>query len=345
MASATSIVSALDPHRYDVTLLCVDPAGRWRLGGPGMLPDQVEQGEEVRLPAVPQGGTLVAAGSGAPVGRLDVILPIIHGTGGEDGSIQGFLELADVPYVGAGVLGSALQMDKDVAKKLLAAEGLPVVPWVLVRGAELPAGVDAAVERAQDALGLPVFVKPASLGSSVGISKARTAAELRAGLLEAARYDEKILVERAIDAREIEVAVLGNDEPEASVPGEILPKRDFYDYESKYVDEETDLVVPAPLDEALAERMRELAIRAFRTLEGAGLARVDFFLDRATGELWLNELNSLPGFTEVSMYPRLWQASGLPYPALLDRLLELAVERHGRRAQLERTFRTGSPSE
>jgi D-alanine-D-alanine ligase len=342
VASATSILSALDPNRYEVTLLCVDPTGRWRLGGPGMLPEQVEQGREVRLPAVPSGGALVAADGGAPAGRLDVILPIIHGTGGEDGSIQGFLDLADVPYVGAGVLGSALQMDKDIAKKLLAAEGIPVVPWVLVRGHELPAGVDAAVERALAAIGLPAFVKPASLGSSVGISKATTPDALRRGLLEAARYDEKILVERAIDAREIEVAVLGNDAPEASVPGEILPKREFYDYESKYVDEDTDLLVPAPIDDGLAERMRGLAVRAFRALEGAGLARVDFFLDRKTSELWLNELNSLPGFTEVSMYPRLWQASGLPYPALLDRLVELALERHGSRAQLERTFRTGS---
>ena len=276
---------------------------------------------------------------------LDVIFPIIHGRGGEDGSLQGLLELADLPYVGSGVLGSAIQMDKDIAKKLLQADGLPVVPWVLVRSTELPAGVDAAADRAVAELGLPVFVKPASLGSSVGISKARTVDELRRGLIDAARYDEKILVERAVSAREIEVAVLGNAEPEASVPGEILPERDFYDYESKYVDEDTHLLVPAPLDEPVAERLRELAIRAFRVLEGAGLARVDFFLDRESGEIWLNELNSLPGFTEVSMYPRLWQASGLPYPALLDRLLELALERHGTRAQLERTFSTGSGSE
>jgi D-alanine-D-alanine ligase len=341
VASATSIVAALDANRYDVTLLCVDPEGRWHLGGPGMLPEQVEQGPEVRLPAVPGGGVLVSPEGGTPMGRLDVILPIIHGAGGEDGSIQGFLDLAAVPYVGAGVLGSALQMDKDIAKKLLAADGLPVVPWVLVRASELPERVDAAVDRALEEIGLPAFVKPASLGSSVGISKAQTADELRQGLLEAARYDEKILVERAIDAREIEVAVLGNEAPEASVPGEILPKGDFYDYESKYVDEGTGLLVPAPIDESLAERIRELAIRAFQVLEGAGLARVDFFVDRETGALWLNELNSLPGFTEISMYPRLWQASGLPYPALLDRLLELALERHDTRAQLERTFRTG----
>jgi D-alanine-D-alanine ligase len=341
IASATSILQALDPSRYDVSLLCVDTEGRWRLGGPGALPANAGRGEEVSLPAVPGDGTLVASGSQRPVGRLDVIVPIIHGTGGEDGCMQGFLELAGVPYVGSGVLGSALQMDKEVAKRLLRAEGIPVVPWVSVRRSELAGGGEAAVDRALREIGLPAFVKPASLGSSVGISKARTRAELLEGLRQAARYDEKLLVEQAINAREIEVGVLGDEAPEASVVGEIVPKRDFYDYESKYVDEDTELLVPAPLDEALAERVRALALRAFRTLEGSGLARVDFFLDRESGEIYLNELNSLPGFTEVSMYPRLWKASGLSYPALLDRLIELALARHRRRAELERTYRRG----
>jgi D-alanine-D-alanine ligase len=239
------------------------------------------------------------------------------------------------------VLGSALQMDKDVAKKLLRAEGIPVVPWVAVPAREIAGGAEAVAEHAVRELGLPAFVKPASLGSSVGISKAKTRAELVDGLRHAARFDEKVMVERGVNAREIEVGVLGNDAPEASVVGEIVPKREWYDYESKYVDEDTELLVPAPIDEAVAEQARSLALRAFRILEGAGLARVDFFLDRDTGELFLNELNSLPGFTEVSMYPRLWKASGLSYPALLDRLIELAVERHRRRAALERTYRRG----
>jgi D-alanine-D-alanine ligase len=341
VASATSILEALDPSRYDVSLLCVDTEGRWRLGGPGAIPSNASRGEEVSLPAVPADGTLLSAKAGRPVGRLDVVVPIIHGTGGEDGCIQGFLELAGVPYVGSGVLGSAIQMDKDVAKKLLRAEGIPVVPWIAARAAEIAAGAAAIADLAIRELGLPAFVKPASLGSSVGVSKAKTRAELAAGLRGATRYDDKILVERAVNAREIEVAVLGNDAPEASVLGEIVPKGEFYDYESKYVDDDTELLVPATVDEEIAERARALALRAFRILEGAGLARVDFFLDRDTGELFLNELNSLPGFTEVSMYPRLWQASGLSYPALLDRLIELALERHRGRAALERTYRRG----
>jgi D-alanine-D-alanine ligase len=341
VASATSILSALDPRRYEAALLCVGTDGRWRLGAPGMLPEAVLRGEEVRLPAVPGDGTLLAAEGGAPVGRLDVILPIIHGTGGEDGCVQGFLELADVPYVGAGVLGSAIQMDKDVSKRLLAAAGLPVVPWAVVRSEATRVATEEEADRTLGEIGLPAFVKPASLGSSVGISKAQDRGQLCEALRHAARYDDKILVERAIDARELEVAVLGNQTPEASVPGEIVPKRDFYDYESKYVDEDTELRIPAPVPEALADRMRTLSLQAFRVLEGEGMARVDFFLDRASGELWLNELNSLPGFTEGSMYPRLWQASGVPYPALLDRLIELALERHQRKGRLERRYQRG----
>jgi D-alanine-D-alanine ligase len=339
--SATSILSALDPARYEVTLIAVSQAGRWHLGAPGMLPEAVTCGDEVTLPAIPGESTLVSVDDGTPAARLDVILPIIHGTGGEDGSLQGFLEMAGIPYVGAGVLGSAIQMDKEVTKRLLAAAGLPVVPGVLVRAAELRAGAAGAVERASREIGLPAFVKPACLGSSVGISKVRTPEELARGLAEAARYDTKILVERAVNAREIEVAVLGNDQPEASVPGEIIPKAEFYDYASKYVDEDTELVVPARISEEETARVQELAVAAFRLLEGAGIARIDFFLDRESGEIFLNEVNSLPGFTEVSMYPRLWQASGLSYPALLDRMIELALERHRTRASLERTYRTG----
>jgi len=214
-------------------------------------------------------------------------------------------------------------------------------PTLAARAAEIAAGAEAVADAALRELGLPAFVKPASLGSSVGVSKAKTRAALVEGLRAAARYDDKVMVERAVDAREIEVGVLGDEAPEASVVGEIVPKREFYDYESKYVDEDTELLVPAPLDEATAERARTLALRAFRLLEGAGLARVDFFLDRRTGELFLNELNSLPGFTEVSMYPRLWRATGLSYAALLDRLIELALARHRRRAGLERTYRRG----
>jgi D-alanine-D-alanine ligase len=298
----------------------------------------------VTLPAIPGGHSLVSfSGDPRDASRaprpLDVIFPIVHGQGGEDGTLQGLLELAGVPYVGAGVLGSALQMDKEASKRLLAAAGLPVVPWVSVRREELRSAAEAAAARAIAALGLPVFVKPANLGSSVGITKVKQRAELVPALREAARYDLKLLVERAIDAREIEVALLGNDPIEASVAGEIRTQREWYDYEAKYVDEDTQLLIPAPISEAQSLEVRRLAVEAVRILEGAGLARVDFLMDRRSGELFINEVNSLPGFTEGSMYPRLWEASGLPYAALLDRLIELALERHREKAQLETFYR------
>jgi len=271
-----------------------------------------------------------------------VIFPIIHGRHGEDGTLQGMLELAGIPYAGSRVLGSAIQMDKDVAKRLLVAAGLPVVPWVTLRDGELaPARRLAAAESAARSLGYPVFVKPANSGSSVGTSKARNEKELAAAVAEAARYDTKVLVEKGIDARELEVAVLGNEEPKGSVVGEIVQKHEFYDYEAKYADDATELVIPAKIDEALAERIRAMAIDAYKTLEGEGFARVDFLLDRTTGELYINELNSLPGFTDASMFPLLWEATGLAYPALLDRLIELAIERHATRAKLETTYRRG----
>lgn len=341
IASATSILQALDPSRYEVRLIAVSKEGRWHLGSPDLLPEAVLEAEEVTLSTVPGQRQLNSVESGQPASQVDVIVPIVHGTGGEDGSLQGFLELAGVPYVGSGVLGSAIQMDKEVTKRLLAAEGLPVVPGTCVRSHQLRANPQATCERVISELGLPLFVKPASLGSSVGISKVKTAAQLLPALEEAARYDAKILVEHAVDGRELEIAVLGNDEPEASLPGEIVPHAEFYDYEAKYVAESTELLIPAPVSEAVVARLQELAIQAFRLLEGQGLARVDFFLDRETDQIWINEVNSLPGFTEVSMYPLLWQASGLPYPALLDRLIELAIERAGRDQSLERSYRRG----
>jgi D-alanine-D-alanine ligase len=344
IASAASILQALDPERYDVSLIGVDQQGRWHLGaGAALLPEASIDGEEVMLPAVPTAGTLVpVASEGEPADRpgLDVIVPIIHGRGGEDGALQGLMELAEVAYVGSGVLSSAVQMDKDVAKRLLASAGLPVTPWVVLRAHALEgAGMDSAVERVKGELEYPVFVKPANSGSSVGISKATSDDELRAALVDAARYDTKLIVEQGVDAREIEVAVLGNEAPEASVPGEIKPAHDFYDYEAKYHDESTELLIPADLSEAESQRLRELAVDAFLTLEAEGLARVDFLVERESGKAWINELNSLPGFTDASMYPRLWEASGLCYSGLLDRLIELALERHRVRAKLETSYR------
>jgi D-alanine-D-alanine ligase len=324
-----------------VSLLGVDPQGRWHLAGAEMLPETALDGPQVSLPAIAGQQTLVSVENGAPAGRLDVVIPMIHGTGGEDGSLQGLLELAGLPYVGAEVLGSALQMDKEVARRLLRAEGIPVVPSISLRAHQLRGDADALVARAVGELGLPLFVKPARLGSSVGIHKVQQQAELLPALEDAARYDAKLLIERAIDAREIEVGVIGNEQPEASVPGEIRPKRGFYDYEAKYVDDATELLVPAPLSASETATAQRLALDAYRILEGGGLARVDFLLERGTGQFYVSELNSLPGFTEVSMFPRLWQASGLSYSALLDRLIELALARHSAKAQLETTYRRG----
>jgi D-alanine-D-alanine ligase len=341
LVSAASILKALDPNHYEITLIAVAPDGRWHLGTPALPPEAALAGEEVDLPAAPGTRALISASQRSPqrAVELDVIFPVIHGRGGEDGCLQGLLEMAEVPYVGSAVLGSALQMDKEVAKRLLSAAGLPVVPWITVRSHELATSAFAVCERAVAELGLPLFVKPANLGSSVGISRVAERGELIPALRDAARYDTKILVERGLDAREIEVALLGNDPFEASVPGEIRTAREFYDYEAKYADESTDLLVPAPLSEAQTQRVRGLAVDAMRVLEGEGLARVDFLFERATEEFFVNEVNSLPGFTEVSMYPRLWEASGLPYPALLDRLIELALERHRERSALETVYR------
>jgi D-alanine-D-alanine ligase len=341
LASASSIHKALDPARYDVSLIAVDREGRWRLGSPELPPEASVQGREVSLPAVPGARELVASGAGGleTAGQLDVIFPIVHGRGGEDGTLQGLLELAGVAYVGSGVLGSALQMDKETAKRLMRDAGLPILPWETVRSHELSRDPEATADRALRAVGLPLFVKPANQGSSVGIHKVSTPEQLLPALHDAARYDVKLLCEQGVDAREIEVALLGRDPIEASLPGEIRTDREFYDYEAKYVDEATELLVPAPLDPEQTERVRGLAVSAMEALEGEGLGRVDFLLDRNTGEFYINEVNSLPGFTEVSMFPRLWEATGLPYPALLDRLIELAFERHRDHASLETVYR------
>jgi len=328
LASARSILDALDPDRYDVVQIAVGPDGRWHLGTGALSLASAVEGAEVNLPAIPGDHTLVSAdGDADPVG-LDVVFPIIHGRGGEDGSLQGLLEMADVPYVGSGVLGSALQMDKEVSKRLLRAAGLPVTPWVCVRSDRLRTEPEAVASEILAEIGLPLFVKPANQGSSVGISRVASPSELVGALVHAARFDTKVLAERGLDAREVEVALLGNDPIEASVPGEIRTRHEFYDYEAKYHDDDTELLIPAPLDDEQTAEVRRLAIEATRILEGAGLARVDFLLDRASGQFFINEVNSLPGFTKGSMYPKLWEATGLSYRSLLDRLIELALSRH-----------------
>jgi D-alanine-D-alanine ligase len=335
VSSARSVLGAMDPDRYEAVAIGIDKEGRWHLlpegppaveAGATALPGvRAVPGDLVELSREPGAGGLVTErGTREPI---DVVFPILHGPYGEDGTVQGFLELAGIPYVGAGILASAVGMDKAVQKILFTAAGLPVVPHAVVtekQWREDPEAVHAGAE----ALGYPVFAKPASLGSSVGISKVKSAADLDAALDEAFRHGPKALVERAMErAREIECAVLGNDDPVASVPGEILPASEFYDYRAKYLDPGTRLEVPADLPPSVIERVQQMSVAAFRAIDGAGMARVDFFV-RDGDDVVVNEINTIPGFTDVSMYPRLWEASGLPYPELVDRLIKLALERH-----------------
>jgi D-alanine-D-alanine ligase len=349
LRSARSIAAAIDRSRYEVTLVGIDTSGRWHLLDQpaferltaGSLPSLQSAGDEVLLPAAPTPGTLVRMGAAAvPPRSLDVVFPALHGTYGEDGCVQGLLDLADVAYVGSGVLGSALGMDKVVQKRLLLAAGIPVVPFLAATRSELERQPDLAAAWVRK-LGLPVFVKPANMGSSVGVSRVTAFTQLDAAIAGALEYDNKILIEEGIDAREIECAVLGNDLPEASVAGEIRPRDDFYSYDAKYVDEDgATLLIPAPLSDEQAAAIRSLSIRVFRELDCAGMARVDFLLDRKTGDIYVNELNSIPGFTTISMYPKLWEASGVPYSELIDRLIRLAIERHEGKKRLKTTYRT-----
>ena len=257
----------------------------------------------------------------------EIIFPLMHGTYGEDGTIQGLFEIADIPYVGCGVLASAVAMDKDMVKRLWAGEGLPVTPWITARASEIAANPDKTRLAAEKAFGYPMFSKPANLGSSVGVHKIHDETEFDDALRDSARYDRKVLIEKGIDAREIECAILGNDDPKASVTGEVLPAGEFYDYEAKYVRRESRLEIPANIDAEKAEEIRSLAVRAFRAIDGAGLARVDFFLEKGSGKIWINEINTMPGFTPISMYSKLWAASDIPFSKLIGHLISLGRER------------------
>lgn len=362
LASAQSIMAALDKEKYDIVPIGITRDGRWLLTGNPLkaLAEGVEAagGVPVSLRTDPAGaGALIpVAGEGAATpspatpdgetlpfgGALDVVFPVLHGTYGEDGTVQGLLELADVAYVGAGVLGSALGMDKVVQKELFRYHGLPTVDFMLVTMSELQRERDRVLSEIAERFGFPCFVKPANLGSSVGISKVHGPAELEPALALAAAYDRRIIVEAAAgDVREIECSVLGNDDPIASVPGEILPANEFYDYTAKYLDERSRLVIPAALPSATVEEIRALALRAFRAIDCAGMARVDFFVERGTDRILVNEINTIPGFTKISMYPKLWEASGVSYSQLVDRLIELALARHEEKRRLRRDYAPG----
>ncbi|HVN20622.1 MAG TPA: D-alanine--D-alanine ligase family protein [Dongiaceae bacterium] len=365
LLSAASVLNAIDKEKYEVVPIGITKDGRWltaehaenlltgklvleprhlRAGDPKLTEPAavLARGEAVVVPPEPvhrETGLMPFQTDATPMRRacdrainVDVIFPVLHGTFGEDGTIQGLLELADIPYVGAGVLGSAAGMDKDIMKSLFLAAGLPIVKHVTILRREWEKD-QKRVERQVARLKYPVFVKPANLGSSVGISKAHNKKELGPAIEEAAKFDRKIVIEQGVGgtkekAREIECSVLGNDDPQASVPGEIVPIKEFYDYDAKYLDEGSQLIIPAKLTKAETKKVQELAVKAFKAVDCSGLARVDFLMDPKTRKIYLNEINTMPGFTAISMYPKLWAASGLDYPDLIDRLIQLGIERH-----------------
>ncbi|MDX1436695.1 MAG: D-alanine--D-alanine ligase family protein [Anaerolineales bacterium] len=347
LASARSVLQAIDRDRFDVIEIGITPDGRWFSGQ--QVHEAFLRGEKGHLDPVtflpdPQRSGLYKVSAGKSgrqldlISDVDVVFPLLHGTFGEDGTLQGLLELADIAYVGAGVAASAVGMDKGIFKEVMRANDIPVVDSVVVLRTDLEANPEAALEAAEAVSPYPIFAKPANLGSSVGVTRCRSRSELLEGLLDAARYDRRILVEAGIDAREIEISVLGNENPEASIPGEIVPAADFYSYEAKYHDEASDLLIPAPITAEETNYVRDLAVKAYRAIDGAGLARVDFLLDRQSGKFFLNELNTMPGFTKISMYPKLWEATGLPYRELISRLVELALERREQKRKTEFKF-------
>ena len=339
LISARNIVEAMDKDKYDVVSIGIDKQGRWFFDERGLLLDPRERshvisGRNSNPMAVLPGTTptpMIRTAPGRALGKVDVAFPVVHGPFGEDGTVQGLLKLANVPFVGAGVLGSAVGMDKDVMKRLLRDAGIPVAKFLVFDRSAIRKISFAGVKRA---LRSPFFVKPANLGSSVGISKVRTNKELRSALKEAFLYDNKIVIEENIPGREIECSVLGNDNPIASLPGEIITHHEFYSYDAKYLDEKgAQLVIPAGVSKTIVKEVREMAVAAFKTLACEGMARVDFFL-RDNRELFVNEINTIPGFTKISMYPKLWEASGIPYSKLIDRLIQLALERFRREKNL-----------
>jgi D-alanine-D-alanine ligase len=340
LRSAETIMSALDPGKYEVVPVGITREGTWLTGGDPLAQLEAsspffalssgsvatDSSSSANLPASGIGPERLPA---SIVDAVDVVFPVLHGPMGEDGTVQGMLELAGLPYVGSGVLGSAVAMDKAITKVILTEAGLPQLPWRLVHRREWVRDAEAITAAIAGSIGFPCFIKPANLGSSVGISKVNAVEQLEDAMNLAARYDRRLIVEQGTDAREIEMAVLGNDEPMASVAGEIVPRGDLYDFNAKYVDDSAELIIPAKLTPDVLAHMQELALVAFQSLDLAGMARVDFFLERSTDQIYINEVNTIPGFTSISMYPMLWQASGLPVSALVDRLIELAVERYG----------------
>jgi D-alanine-D-alanine ligase len=346
LMSARSVLSVLDPNKYEVLQIGIAPTGQWLTGTDviGALESGKDTGLEpaVVMPDPTETGIYVLRDKILErLSDVDVYFPLLHGTFGEDGTIQGVFEMADAAYVGAGVLGSAAGMDKALFKDVMRENNLPIVDSMLVLRTEIEKDMEGIIRRAEQLSTYPLFTKPANLGSSVGITKCRSRSDLQEGLMEASLYDRRIVVERGVaNAREIEVSVLGNEDPRASMPGEILPSREFYSYEAKYIDGTSGLIIPAPLPEEVTKQVQDLAVRAFKAIDAAGMARVDFLFDKDREQLYLNELNTIPGFTKISMYPKLWEASGIPYPALVDRLIELALQRKADRSRNSHSYRS-----
>ncbi len=342
LASARSVLAALDKDKYEPVLIGVSKEGRWLLGGNplkqlmAMTQSPLLKADNAGNGAANSDAREMMARSAASISTervldssVDVVFPLIHGPFGEDGTVQGLFELADIPYVGAGVAASAVGMDKALMKSIFQAANLPIADFLVFLRSQWEKEPEVTIQKIEQAIGYPCFVKPANLGSSVGVTKAHNWDELTQALTTAAQFDRKLLIEKAIVGRELECSVLGNDEPRASVPGEILPGHEFYDYDAKYADESgTRLLIPAELTAEQTQRVQDLAVRAFEAIDCSGMARVDFFLQASDGQVIINEINTIPGFTNVSMYPKLWEASGLPYARLIDRLIELALERH-----------------
>lgn len=344
LMSARSVLNELDKEKYSVIQVGITKGGRW-LHGPNSLAafesgDLRELDEVTLLPDPSRVGLYrwLDDSEIEALSKIDVAFPVLHGTFGEDGTLQGLFELAELPYVGAGVLASSVAMDKGLFKDVMRGNGIPVLDWVVLGTSEFQEGLDNALKRAEAVGPYPLFTKPANMGSSVGIMRCDSRADLVEGLQEAAQFDRRVVIERGINAREIEVSVLGNDNPEASIPGEIVPSDRFYSYKAKYIDDSSELIIPAKLDPGLIERIQDMAVDAYKAIDGAGMARVDFLVDRDSDELYMNEINTIPGFTKISMYPKLWEASGLKYTALLDRLIDLAFERAAQKSLLVRTY-------
>ena len=344
LVSAASIISALDKEKYEVIPIGIASTGQWLSSSETLRLLREKQSTELEreqlLVPDPRKQSLVAINDGGNVGKsIDVIFPVVHGRFGEDGTLQGLFELADIPYVGPGVLGSAVGMDKAIQKELLIRANIPTAPSIWFTLEEYNYGHKKIISEIERRLKYPVFVKPSNSGSSIGINKAHHRKELLHSIDIAAQFDRKILVEQGINnAREIECGVLGNDHPIASVPGEIVPSNEFYDYNAKYVDENSEAIIPARLPGPIVKKIKQYALSAFRALDCAGMARVDFLVTRKSNRIYLNEINTIPGFTSISMYPKLWQASGITYSALLDKLVELAIERHKVKAKLKTTY-------